>query len=338
MAPRGWGFWTEAKLDILSAYLSAFAVAGSKKASGALVYIDLFAGNTSNQRRDVERDIKGSSLRALESLPDYARIYLFELERVAAELEADLRRLHPGRQFIVVPGDCNATLPAILAQLKSQGVAWAPTFAFIDPYSSAALRWATIQRLADFKRDRKYKVEQWLLFYGSDIPRVRGQNPTNAEALLRQTSGGDVWVPIAEGRERGDLSAEEARREYTNLLRWRLENTLGYRYTHSFEVRNTSGSYLYDLVFATDNDAGNKIMGDVYAAAAQRFEQMRVEAYERRRADRTGQDTLFGPEAMSSITAGAAEPYRADPPSLPYGFDGDANDMRGLDDSMDEHS
>ena len=331
MAPRGWGFWTEAKLDILSAYLSAFAIAGSRKASGALVYLDLFAGNASNQRRDVERDIKGSSIRALESLPDYARIYLFELERVAAELEADLRRRHPDRQFTVVPGDCNATLPAILVQLKSQEEDWAPTFAFVDPYSSAALRWATIQQLADFKRDRKYKVEQWLLFYGSDIPRVLGQNPSNAAALLRQTFGGDVWVPIAEGRKRGDLSAEEARREYTNLLRWRLENTLGYRYTHSFEVTNTSGNYLYDLVFATDNEAGNRIMGDVYAATAQRLPQMRAEAYERRRADRTRQDTLFGPEAMSSITAGAVEPYHADPPSLPYGLEDDAAHARWSD-------
>lgn len=321
MTARGWGFWTEAKLDILSAYLSAFAIAGRKKAPGALVYLDPFAGNASNQRRDVERDIRGSVIRALESLPDYARAYLFELERVAAELEADLRRLHPGRRFTVVPGDCNVTLAAVLAQLKSRDLDWAPTFAFVDPYSSAALHWATIQQLADFKRERKYKVEQWLLFYGSDIPRVRGQNPTNSEALLRQTFGGEVWVPIAEGRERGDLSADEARREYTNLLRWRLEHTLGYRFTHSFEVKNTSGHYLYDLVFATDNEAGNRIMNDVYTAAAQRFEQMRAEAYERRRAGRKGQDTLFGPEAMGSITAGEVEPYHADPPSLPYGFE-----------------
>ncbi len=328
MAPRGWGFWTEAKLDILSAYLSAFAIAGSKKAPGALVYLDLFAGNSSNERRDVKRDIKGSAIRAIEELPEYARIYLFELERIATELEVDLRRLHPDRRFTVVPGDCNITLPAILSQLKAQGVDRAPTFAFVDPYSSAALRWATIRQLADFKRDRKYKVEQWLLFYGSDIPRVRGQNPMNAEVLLRQTFGNDVWMPIAEGRKHGDLSAEEARREYTNLLRWQLEKSLGYRYTHSFEVKNTSGSYLYDLVFATDNEVGNRIMGHVYAAAAHRFEEMRAEAYERRREARTGEPTLFGPEVMGPITAGVVEPYRADPPSVPYGVEGDANEAR----------
>lgn len=318
MPPRSWGFWTEAKLDILSAYLPALAAAGSKKASGELVYLDMFAGNASNQRRDVDRDIRGSSIRALEALPDYARIYLFELERVAGDLESELRERFPDRQFEVVPGDCNVTLGGVLDRLQSLGVDWAPTFAFVDPYSSAGLRWTTIELLADFKRHRKYKVEQWLLFYGSDIPRVLGQDRANAE-LLNRTFGGESWVPIAEAREHGVLSAPEARREYTNLLRWRLERVLGYRHTHAFEVKNTSGAYLYDLVFATDNEAGNRIMGDVYAAAAQRFEPMRAEVAERRRASRSTQESLFGAEAIGALAARDVQPYRADPPSPPYG-------------------
>lgn len=318
MAPRGWGFWTEAKLDILSGYLPALAAAGSKKAPGELIYLDLFAGNASNQRRDVDRDIRGSSIRALEALPDYARIYLFELDKVAAELAGALRSRFPGRQFAVVPGDCNVTLGGVLDQIKTLRVDWAPTFAFVDPYSSAALRWDTLRLLADLKRERKYKVEQWLLFYGSDIPRVLGQSTANA-ALLRQTFGSDDWAPIAQAREAGALTAEGARREYTNLLRWRLESVLRYRYTHSFEVRNTSGSYLYDLVFATDNDTGSRIMGDVYSAAAFRFEQMRAEAYERRRVGRSGQDSLFGAETVGEMTSREVPRYRADPPEPPFG-------------------
>ena len=147
-----------------------------------------------------------------------------------------------------------------------------------------------------------------------------GQNPDNAEQLGR-TFGGDRWVRIAQARERRDLSADEARREYTNLLRWQLQTTLDYKYTHSFEVKNTSGRYLYDLVFATDNDAGNRIMTDVYAAAARRYPQMRAEAVERRRAIRSGQDSLFDPEAVAALTAAEVPSYKADLPSAPYGFD-----------------
>jgi hypothetical protein len=72
-------------------------------------------------------------------------------------------------------------------------------------------------------------------------------------------------------------------------------------------------------VFATDNDAGNCIMRDVYAAAAQRFEQMWAEAYERRRVARSGQDTLFGPEVLGGMTAREVPSYRTDPPEPPYG-------------------
>lgn len=43
MTARGWGYWTEAKLDILSAYLPAFAAASTR--AGTVVYLDLFAGN-----------------------------------------------------------------------------------------------------------------------------------------------------------------------------------------------------------------------------------------------------------------------------------------------------
>ncbi|MGQ0745125.1 MAG: three-Cys-motif partner protein TcmP [Acidimicrobiales bacterium] len=322
VARRGWGYWTEAKLDVLSAYLPAFATASKFRAQGALVYLDLFAGNGANERRDVERDIRGSAIRALESLPHHATVVLFERDRVAAQLEAELRTRFPGRSFEVVPGDSNTTLPRALDRLRELGVDWAPSFAFVDPYSSASLRWDTIARLAAFKSARKYKVEQWLLFYGSDIPRLLGQSPSNAE-LLSQTFGGNYWVPIANARQDGELSAEEARDHYTNLLRWRLESALGYKFTHSFEVKNTSGAYLYDLVFATDNVAGNQIMGDVYVAAARRFEAMRREAFERRRNLRPGQEGLFDPATIGELTTGDVPPYQAAPPVLPFGFTSD---------------
>lgn len=186
MPPRGWGFWTEAKLDILSAYLPALATAS--KSVHELTYLDLFAGNASNQRRDVDRDIRGSAIRALEALPEHARIILFERDRVAVELERHLRSRFPRRQFEIVAGDCNVTLEVVLDRLRRLGVDWAPSFAFIDPYSSAALRLETIARLAEFKRRRRYKVEQWLLFYGSDIPRVLGQSQPTPSCFARPSA------------------------------------------------------------------------------------------------------------------------------------------------------
>ena len=53
-------------------------------------------------------------------------------------------------------------------------------------------------------------------------------------------------------------------------MRWRLTEDLGYRRTHALELMNTRGGTIYHMVFATDNDAGDKIMADIYAKAARR--------------------------------------------------------------------
>lgn len=316
MSARGWGYWTEAKLDILSAYLPAFATASTK--AGALVYLDLFAGNDANQRRDTGADIKGSAVRALDALPDHARLYLFELPRVAAALNDRLTKQFPGRSFKVVAGDCNETLGGVLDELRSADLRWAPTFAFIDPYTSSTLLWETLRRLADFKRDKKYKIELWFLFFGSNIPRVLGQRTTSNAEQVTRTFGCEDWVPIAEARDEGRIDAAQARYEYTNLIRWRLERELGYRSTHTLEIKNTSGAYLYDLIFATDNAAGDKIMRDVYGKALARNEQMRREALEFRRAERTGQASLFEAGELSTLGAPASIEYAPAPPTRPY--------------------
>ena len=163
MAPRGWGYWTEAKLDILSKYLQAFTTAS--KSAGKTV-LDLFAGSATNQRRDILTDILGSSIRALRTEPRFDRLLLFELSDVAASLDAYLRAQFPERPFRVIAGDCNETMASTLAELRSADLDWAPTLAFVDPYSTTSVRWTTLAAVADFKRQRKYKIELWSISSG----------------------------------------------------------------------------------------------------------------------------------------------------------------------------
>lgn len=316
MARRGWGYWTEAKLEILSAYLPAFSTAS--KRAGKTVYLDLFAGNEANQRRDTGQDLSGSAVRALETAPALALLYFFELPRVAAKLEERLLSRFPGRQFEVVPGDCNKTLEVTLASLRAADLRWAPTFVFIDPYSTTALHWRTLEKPADFKRDKNYKVELWLLFYGSAIPRLRPLDDPAQAASPTRMFGTDEWIAISDAREAGMLNAEQARYEYTNLMRWRLQKVLGYARTHTLEVKNTSGAYLYDLIFATDNAAGDKIMGDIYRAALGRNERMRQEAYEIRRDRRSGQSRLEGLDVEGRPADDTDPAYVHEEPTPPY--------------------
>lgn len=319
---RTWGFWTRDKLDILSEYLPAFTTA-SKRAR-ASVYLDLFAGTLESTERGTGRVILGSAPRALDVAPPFTHSYLFELPTVAAKLRTGLESRYPGRtDFEVVPGDSNETIAAVLNDVRRRKLDWAATFAFIDPYN-LGVRWSTLDSLARFKAHSKNKIELWILCFSSAIPRVLGGEGEDAISADQVTTffGTEQWTLIKDARERGELSPARSREEYVNLYRWRIEKVLGYSITHAFEVKNTSGSPLYHLILATDNQAGSTIMSDVYRKAARKHEAMRREALERRRLIREqdqGRASLFTAEELAGTGPAEDVTYVHQPPWFPYG-------------------
>ncbi|MEA3276824.1 MAG: three-Cys-motif partner protein TcmP [Pseudomonadota bacterium] len=287
-APREWGFWTVGKLDMLGQYPSAFTTAAKYKARGVTTYLDLFAGQGDNVSKETGEKVENSPEIALAADPPFSHLRFFERDN-AESLRQLLDGRFAGRDCGIVEGDSNKTLGSELN--KGDLERWAPTFAFIDP-NGPDCWWATLERLAAFKKGSKYKTEQWMLFsvdmfirfLRTDGGEVR---PVDAERITRMY-GSDEWRAIYTARRGDELEAPEARAEYVNLMRWRLEHILGYGWTHSFDIRTHKRS-IYSMIFATDNPAGNTIMGDIYTRAADRFPEMQREARDRMR----GQDALF---------------------------------------------
>jgi len=314
-AGRSWGYWTQAKLSVLDEYLNAFVRASSGPSER--VYLDAFAGEGSGLDRLTGEAFKGSARIALEvGEPDFTRFRFFEKGRRAGELEARLRADYPARDIVVSEGDCNETIPRMLRELAA--LRWAPTFAFLDP-DGMELAWSTLRALADHKKGYRtgaekpeYKVELWMLFPSGGLVRTLALEEEKLTASDEQRAtrlfGDESWWPIYDRRLDGRLVGADAREEYVNLMRWRLERDLGYRWTHPLELRNTRGVPLYHMLFATDNEAGTQIMEHVYRSAAGRMPAMQQEARDRAR----GQIALnlgldLKPEAM----------YRYEPPWEP---------------------
>lgn len=287
---RSWGFWTRAKLGILADYLDAFVKAAG--AQSERVYLDAFAGEGSGLDRLTGEEFKGSARIALEAdEPGFTRFRFFELGKRAKELEDKLRSDYPGRDIKVYEGDCNKTIPQALAEL--QPIRWAPHFAFLDP-DGMELEWTTIEALADHKRGYRsaaspkpeFKVEIWMLFPSGGLMRTLTLDPEKLrpEDAERATAlfGARQWSAIYDRRLADTITGEEARDEYVNLMRWRLERDLGYRWTHPIELRNTAGAILYHMILATDNETGTQIMGHLYSKAAAEIPQMRQEALDRK--------------------------------------------------------
>ncbi len=290
-AGRSWGFWTRLKLRILADYLSAFVRAASNPSER--IYLDAFAGEGTGLDRLTGEKFDGSPRIALEvGDPGFTRFRFFERGRRAAELEARLRSDYPGRDIAVAQGDCNVTIPAALKQLEP--MRWAPTFAFLDP-DGMELAWETLSRLSDHKRGYRgahsdkpeFKVELWMLFPSVGLIRALALDleklSTPDEDRATRLFGDESWRAIHTRRLEGRINAGDAREEYVNLMRWSLERHLGYRWTHPLELKNTQGVPIYHMLFATDNEAGTRIMEHLYRDAAVAISAMRQEAIDRGR-------------------------------------------------------
>lgn len=279
-----WGWWTSHKLEILEDYLQKFVTAS--KTSDARIYLDLFAGWPENKDRLTDQEVLGSVHRALAVDPPFTHIGLFELEEKADRLDAALRARYPHRSedFRVFAGDCNIRITAALRSLYQ--VRYAPTFAFIDQFA-AEVHWTTFEHLARFKPRHLTKPELWLLFGTSFLPRgLRiGQEQIDAKFAERVTAmyGSEEWIDIIQARRSNLLSPADVRTELINLMRYRLEWVLGYKTTHTFTMKNTHGNDLYTMIFATDHDAGDRIMRSIYGKALGRHEQMRQDAHARQK-------------------------------------------------------
>ena len=247
---REWGgYWTEAKLDILSKYLHAFQVAS--KTAGPTVYLDLFAGKVSRKREDTGATYQGSTTRALTVDPPFDRLVFWELDGPAQKLRTDLAAQFPGDQrYRVISGDCNATLADGLAEARDRRRS--PTFAFVDPMG-LDVAWTTLKELSVWRRSlRGRKVELWILFPEPALSRVLGLKGVRGESSAQRLTwlyGSDDWVAIHQRRTSGEYDPVRTRAEFVNLYRWRIQKELGYRTTHALQLGNVSDQPVYTMIF-----------------------------------------------------------------------------------------
>jgi hypothetical protein len=125
---------------------------------------------------------------------------------------------------------------------------------------------------------------------------------------MTEMFGTDSWVDALTLARDGRLAPGGFRAELTNLMRWRLETVLGYKTTMVFKVKNTGGTEIFDMIFATDHEVGEKIMGNIYSRAMQRQPNLqhkaRLQLRQKREEDR-------GVVGMSDLDEIAPSPVQA---------------------------
>ncbi|BBX02274.1 hypothetical protein MMOR_32100 [Mycolicibacterium moriokaense] len=233
------------------------------------IYIDVMAGTPFNVERHTDIELDGSPLVALKADPGFTVLRFGELGSKADQLSAALAEKFPDdHRYKVIKGDCNITIDGVLQELEP--LRWAPTFAFLDQ-QGAEIHWATIEKLARFRKNSNgWKTEQWMLMSPTMIAR-EARRSEEFRARVTNLYGGDSWLRILRALDARKIRPEQYRQEMVNLMRYRLETVLGYRYTHRIPMTmSTNKMTIFDMVFATDHDAGDRIMRHLYNQAAQR--------------------------------------------------------------------
>lgn len=251
--------WTETKLRILSAYVDAFRLAC--KRAGHWAALDLFAGGGLNYSKMDAKEIPGSTMRILDAGPPYASTVV-AAEHDPALAGALTRRLEGyGGRAVVRRCDGVSSIGDLLSMLDAR----LPTFAFLDP-EGTELDWGAVEAIARHKEGRRYKVEQLILFpTDTGFVRLLGPEPrTDFEAKVTRMFGSTAWRPISEARRRGEIEAATARERYIRLYVDGLRR-LGYRFVMERRIEAAvTRAPRYYLIFATDNDAGQKIMNHCF--------------------------------------------------------------------------
>lgn len=254
--PRPIGHWTVLKLDHLSAYLSAFAVA--TKRSQQRYYIDAMAGCGDCVMARSGHPIEGSAWRALKVEPAFTAIHLVEMDPASARHLTG--RMSSYSNVRVYLGDCNEVIPQhVLPSLPRV----APTLAFIDP-TGVQPTWSLIESLARHRRGVRGEKIELLILFAFDMFINRWLSRPALSHRLTDFYGDERWK--SEWYESVELQeAIDARRaRFTRLYVDRLTNDLGYRFCESYGPLKRGRHSLYQMIFATDHAAGYQIMGDVW--------------------------------------------------------------------------
>jgi hypothetical protein len=124
------------------------------------------------------------------------------------------------------------------------------------------------------------------------IKGVRGRGGIPYEPYREQVDrlyGGGEWRQILRALDQRKITPSEYRQQMVNLMRWKLEHELGYSITHRIPMQMHNKVEIYDMVFATDHDAGDRIMRHLYNQAALREPDMMRQAQQAK----SGQFSLF---------------------------------------------
>jgi three-Cys-motif partner protein len=258
------GYWSEIKLEIVRKYASAYSkILANQPFIKRHLYIDAFAGVGVNISKETGEFVPGSPLNALLVEPRFRELHFIDMDGGRA---AELRKLASNFTDVhVYEGDCNDILESSVFPL-CRYEDYSRALCLLDPYG-LHLNWSVILSAGQMKT-----IDIFLNFPVMDMNMnvlKHNQDKVSLEQVRRMDSfwGDDSWKEAAYRTDENLFGfPEKADNEViAEAFRARLRDVAGFQYVPApMPMRNTKGSVVYYLFFASPNKTGGKIVEEIF--------------------------------------------------------------------------
>jgi three-Cys-motif partner protein len=260
------GPWSEAKLDILRNYAGAYmTVLAKQSVIRRVVYIDAFAGAGVHLSRQTGKPVLGSPAIALNIEPPFSEFHFVDLDRSRA---GRLTELAVGRPNVhVYHDDCNdILLEQVFPRCRYDD--YARGLCLLDPYK-LAVDWNVLAAAGAMG-----SIEVFYNFMIMDanmnmfLKNSEDVKPAEVKRI-NAVWGDDSWRNAVYKKQRtlfDDVDQKRTNEDVAEAFRKRLQNVAGFKYVPTpVPMCNSTGAVVYYLYFASPNQTGAKIVGDIFS-------------------------------------------------------------------------
>ena len=260
------GYWSEVKLDIVKKYARAYSTIMAKQPLiKRHIYIDAFAGAGTHTSRATGEAVAGSPVNAMAIEPQFSELHFVDMNGTKT---AALRHLAAGDDRVRVhDGDCNAVLlREIFPRCRFED--YRRALCLLDPYG-LNVNWEVLRAAGNMKSvDVFYNfmiMDANMNVFMRDPSKVTQEQAARMDAVWGDSS----WRTAAYRKTAdlfGELEQKASNEDIAEAFRQRLQKVAGFAYVPSaMPMRNSRGSIVYYLYFATPKAVAADIVNDIFS-------------------------------------------------------------------------
>jgi len=261
------GYWSEVKLDIIRKYASAYSTIMNKhkqKGIQSYLYIDAFSGAGVHIKKQTHEFIAGSPLNALVISPAFPEFHFIDLDGDKVD---KLRQIVGDRRDVFFhKGDCNKVLLVeVFPRCRYED--YRRALCLLDPYG-LNVNWDVLQKAGEMK-----SIEIFYNFMIMDANmNVFWRSPEKVQvsqvARMDAVWGNHSWHQVAYKKTPslfGEMEEKTTNKAVIDAFRDRLKKVAGFEYVpEPMPMRNSKGSVIYYLFFASPNKTGANIVKNIF--------------------------------------------------------------------------